>query len=1128
MSVRDSLVDGAVLLASTIPRTLAAAVSIGLLYPALAAASTVVAPLPAPLPGFWAANAVALTILVRNERRGWWALLLSVAVVATAVSLAAGIAPGPAFLLTAASLAEITLAAVVIRRLYDRSFRFDSSLAAYVNVQLAAAILAPAVGATIGAVPLGTVVGLSYGAAWWGWWTAAAMGALVVLPVILSATPERLRRSFTGRGFAAFVGVGLLALGLIGLATTQAEHPFVIIGLTLAAVAMLLNPFATACVSTAGFVVATLAGLVGVEAPNDPWLPTFFNFFASISLVIPFGISLLIEQLKREKAAAEASEERFRTVMDGAAIGMGLVDTNGNWIAANRSLIAMLGVSEAELRTLGILDFTHPEDRMASAETALRLIRGEAGTLRAERRLTRKDGATVWALIATSVVRDKATGAALYLIVQLEDITLRKQAEAALAESESRWNFALESAGQGVWDVNLATGKSFHSAKWKAMLGYADDEIDDDDTLLWLDLVHPEDRDRVVALEKSFSDGQTEIFECEFRVRHKDGHYLWVLDRGRIVARDPAGRPLRKIGTYTDITEMRRQADAIRAAENRWSFALDSAGQGVWDFNVRTRTSYYSPMWKALLGYADDEIGIDDSGYWLTLVHPDDLPAVAEANRRHLCGESDRFECEFRMAHKDGHWVWILDRGRVIERDADGAPVRMIGTHTDISRQKEAEQEIRRLSHRLQLAAAAGQIGLWEVDVDARRMWWDEGMFRLFGVPFRAEGAEEAYRRAVDPQAQERIDDAVRRTIETGRPAAAEFSLTLPSGEERHMRMMADIVTYPGDARRFVAGVNWDVTDQNRLTAAVSEEKERLKVTLASIGDAVISTDTAGRITFINPIAEAETGWAEAEAIGRPVDEVFSVIDEATGEPAVNPVAECLGTLGRVSQPGGAVLVARDGRRRDIRETVTPVRAASGEVIGTVLVFQDITGTRQMQRQLAYSAAHDALTGLFNRASFERELAAACAETTDRPRHAVFFIDLDRFKSVNDTGGHAAGDALLPELGRLIKASVRAQDMTARLGGDEFGLLLRDCPLPQAEAIARKLVATIGDLAFEHDGRRFGVGASVGIDQIQARATPSDVLRNADQACYEAKALGGNRACVHGRRSAGRGAALAG
>ena len=548
----------------------------------------------------------------------------------------------------------------------------------------------------------------------------------------------------------------------------------------------------------------------------------------------------------------------------------------------------------------------------------------------------------------------------------------------------------------------------------------------------------------------------------------------------------------------------------------------------MWDFDVKTRTSYYSPMWKALLGYADDEIGVDDSGFWMTLIHSDDLPNVLEAHRRHLRGESSLFECAFRMAHKDGHWVWILDRGRVIERDADGAPVRMIGTHTDISRQKEAEQEIRRLSHRLQLAAAAGRIGLWEFDIDARRLWWDEGMFRLFGVPYRAEGAEEAYRRAVDPEAQSRVDGTVRRAIETGKPATAEFSLALPSGEERRIRMVADIVTYPGEARRFAAGVNWDVTDQHRLTAALSEEKERLKVTLASIGDAVISTDTGGRIAFLNPAAEAETGWTRSEAIGRPVAEVFAVIDEATGEPAPNPVAECLDTLERVSRPGGTVLVSRDGRRRDVRETVTPVRAASGEVIGTVLVFQDITGTRQMQRQLAYSAAHDALTGLLNRASFERELAAACAETPDRPRHAVFFIDLDRFKSVNDTGGHAAGDALLPEIGRRIKANVRAQDVTARLGGDEFGLLLRDCPLPQAEAIALKLIAAISELAFEHDGRAFAVGVSIGVDQIPVAASPSDVLRNADRACYEAKALGGNRACVHGRRGGSRPTALAG
>ncbi|MBZ0228220.1 MAG: PAS domain S-box protein [Bauldia sp.] len=1128
MSSGESFAGSLTLFVGAIPRTIRTTLGLGLLYLAAAIAGILLARSPAGIPGFWAANAVALTVLLRQERREWWASLAAVSAAGLAASTALGAATFAAIGFTVANVAEIAVAAFVIRRLYDRSFRFDSSLTAYINVQLAAAILAPGLGATIGALAVSRFNGTDYGMAWWAWWTACAMGALVVLPVTLSASPARLRETFSGRRLAEFAGLAVLTIGLILLAIGYSSFPFVIASLTLAAVAMRLNPFATACISAMGFIAVAASGLLGaVAGPSDAWLPTLLHFFTSLSVVMPFGISLLIEQLKFERASAEASEERFGAVMDGAAIGMGLIDTNGNWITANRSLTTMLGYSEAELRSLTFLDVTHPDDRVASADAAMRLFGGEVETTRFEKRYLRKDGAIVCALVATSAVRDKASGAALYLISQLEDITARKQAEAALAASGSRWNFALESARQGVWDVDLRTGKSFHSPMWKALLGYADDEIGEDDTGLWLELVHPDDRARVEEAEAAFIDGRSEAFECEFRVRHKDGHYLWVLDRGRIIERDADGKPLRKIGTYTDITGSRQQAAAIAASENRWNFALESARQGVWDFDVRTRTSFYSPMWKALLGYADDEITVDDSGFWMTLIHPDDLPRVLDASREHMVGQTELFECEFRMCHKDGRWVWILDRGKVIERDADGAPIRMIGTHTDITRQKEAEHDIRRLSHRLQLAASAGRIGLWEMDADTREMWWDDGLFTLFGVPPGSGDGHEIFRRLVPPDDLKRIDDEIGRTIGTGRPLAGEFRLITPSGEVRNIQMAADLVNHPGESRRVLAGVDWDVTEQRRLTQALSEEKERLRVTLESIGDAVICTDTAARVTFINPAATAETGWAAEEAIGRPVTDVFNIIDEATDQPVAGPVEACLRTLERVSLPHGAVLVDRDGRRRDIRETVTPVRAASGEVIGTVVVFQDITGTRQLQRQLAYSAAHDGLTGLLNRASLERELAAVCA-ATDLPRHVLFFIDLDRFKTVNDTGGHAAGDALLPEIANLLKASVRAQDVTARLGGDEFGLLLRDCPLPQAQAIAGKLIEGINGLEFAFEGRAYAIGACVGIRQIVPEASPDSVLRDADRACYEAKSRGRNRVCVFGADDTSRPAALAG
>ena len=265
-------------------------------------------------------------------------------------------------------------------------------------------------------------------------------------------------------------------------------------------------------------------------------------------------------------------------------------------------------------------------------------------------------------------------------------------------------------------------------------------------------------------------------------------------------------------------------------------------------------------------------------------------------------------------------------------------------------------------------------------------------------------------------------------------------------------------------------------------------------MTLESIGDAVICTDRAQRITFMNPTAAGLTGWDATEAIGQPVETVFRIVDEMSGEPLPGPVGECLRTLAPVSATEGIQLVDRTGARIDIRDTVAPVKTEDANVIGTVVVFQDTTRERKLQRQIAHSAAHDSLTKLRNRVSFETDLAEACREVSEEGRtHCVCFIDLDAFKPVNDEAGHAAGDALLQDIGATIKAGVRGHDVTARLGGDEFGLLLRDCPAEQAAVIADKMIRSINDAEFEWEGRSFRVGASVGVREIPRQR---DIVRS--------------------------------
>ena len=275
-------------------------------------------------------------------------------------------------------------------------------------------------------------------------------------------------------------------------------------------------------------------------------------------------------------------------------------------------------------------------------------------------------------------------------------------------------------------------------------------------------------------------------------------------------------------------------------------------------------------------------------------------------------------------------------------------------------------------------------------------------------------------------------------------------------------------------------------------------------MTLESIADGVISTDAEARVTFMNPIAEEMTGWTSAEAMGRPIQRVFNTVEESTGRATSSTVARSIAEDRHAYLDADVLLVARDGAKRDIRSSAAPLRTPEGGIVGAVLVFQDVTDSRALQRQLAHSATHDALTGLPNRLAFERALIALADQAKREVRqHALCFIDLDRFKPVNDGSGHAAGDALLQQVADLIRNSCRRQDFAARIGGDEFALLMSDCPLAGAQRVAQKIVDGIAAIRFVWEGQTHEIGASVGITRIAADSPqPPELMGEADAACY--------------------------
>jgi len=306
---------------------------------------------------------------------------------------------------------------------------------------------------------------------------------------------------------------------------------------------------------------------------------------------------------------------------------------------------------------------------------------------------------------------------------------------------------------------------------------------------------------------------------------------------------------------------------------------------------------------------------------------------------------------------------------------------------------------------------------------------------------------------------------------------------------------------------------------RNRIEAlhqsehALHEEKERAEVTLHSIGDGVITTDLQGRVLYLNPMAEILTGYTQAQATGKPIETIYHVQDQVSGSQLANPARLCLAEDTVISGVNLAQLVSADGRSYAVEETAAPIRGKTGDTIGAVLVFHDVTEARETSRKLAYQATHDALTGLINRREFERLVEEALQDAKANGTSSAFcYMDLDQFKVVNDTCGHIAGDRLLVELATMIQHRVNENDTLARLGGDEFGVLMRNIPLHEARALAEELRNRVRDYRFLWDGQTFEVGISIGVVPIRPDTNSVvEVFSNADIACFVAKDMGRNQ-----------------
>jgi len=354
-----------------------------------------------------------------------------------------------------------------------------------------------------------------------------------------------------------------------------------------------------------------------------------------------------------------------------------------------------------------------------------------------------------------------------------------------------------------------------------------------------------------------------------------------------------------------------------------------------------------------------------------------------------------------------------------------------------------------------------------------------------------------------------------------GESVPQKMEIQLINGDEQGLWVEAQSSMIEFQGRAAILTVARDVSYRKNLEVSLSRSKRQAQYTLESISEGVITTDNEGRIDYMNRVAETMTGANREEASQHTIGDLFTLVDEADRRSLGDPVERCLAMRRRVNMGRRALMVSRDGEiEHSIEITASPIRGPGNSISGTVVVFHDVSEIRGLTQQMSYQATHDALTGLVNRREFERRLQEAMdAAHAEEATHVLCYMDLDRFKAVNDSCGHLAGDNMLREVATLIKDQVRDSDFVGRLGGDEFGTLLVGCPLDKSRQIAADICNAVADYRFVWKDKIFDIGISIGLVEIShASGNLQDTMSAADSACYVAKQRGRGQVHVYSAR----------
>lgn len=821
------------------------------------------------------------------------------------------------------------------------------------------------------------------------------------------------------------------------------------------------------------------------------------------------------------RTALEKSEDRHRRITASLSEGVLVLDPDGRITQANAAAEEILGLSFDQLTGRTPLDArwaaihrdgspfpgdTHPAAiTIATGATVRDTLMG----------IRTPDGALRW-LIVNSAPLPEPDSSATGAVASFVDVTAVVTAEDRAQSERDRLRLVLESSQLATWDWNMQTGETTFSERWAEIIGYTLAELEPISIDTWVRLCHPGDLSASDALIQAHARGETDFYELECRMRHRDGHWVWVLDRGQIVEWDGDGRPMRMAGTHEDITRRRALMDALASSESRFRTMVESLGEGLVVHAFDGRITDANAAACRMLGLGIDElrglVPVDDRWHAVD-ENGDDLPGERHPAAVTLTTGEPVRDVVMGVHRPDGSRVWLLVSS-IPFPDHDGK-TGAVATFSDITRMRQLTVDRDALLQRTHLVLEASRLGLWDWDVSTNIVTVDERWRAIIGRPAASPAtlSYEEFESLVHP---DDLPGVLQRLAEHTTDSTARYDATFrmrhDDGHWVWVRARGRITARAADGSALqVTGTHEDVSQERQMLGAIMLSEERLRAAMESSPVAMAIVDMDRAFLKVNPalchLLDREREWLETHGVGDVLDGPDDALDQRMrADVRMDP---------RRPQSREHRVVRGDGTHLWIDHSIALIPATETTPATYVSTFTDITATREQWRELRLQANYDPLTELLNR----RELASRADYLLDRATRtgsnlAVLFIDVDQLKPVNDSIGHFAGDDVLREIASRVRAGVRATDVVARYGGDEFVVLLPDIHDVEDAFRVAESIRTAAIRPVMVSGQPVAVTLSIGV----ALTSPGDhvetAFQRADAALYRAKGAGRNRVTV--------------